>query len=256
LIEKVNKDCDISTSGVLQPTPDCLLVFIDETGHEELPKGHTVYGLGGCAILASDLEDAINVPWRAVRKLVTGDADKPLHASEFSRNHTKEQVNAVANFFEQPTFMRLAAVLSVETELPNELEHIEVVLQMLGQRIQVLANRVQLNQVAIIFEHSERTKKLIQKYFAGFTVIKDGREVLTEPLWMKKAENEPGLEVADFVMHAVGRQVRSTIEKRQEFPLDFQSGFMKVPSRLISFMRIDRVTGNGPDGMVEGHELR
>ena len=244
----------LDESGMLQPTPNCLLAFIDDTGHEEL-NGQTVYGLGGCAILAKELESAINVPWRAVRKFVTGDADKPLHANEFSRCHTKEQVDAVAHFFEQPTFMRFATALSVETVLPDSLAHIDVVLKMLGQRIQMLADRVPSTEVVIMFEHTERAQALIQKYFTGFTVVKNGADILTRAHWVKKSVNEPGLEVADFVMHAVGRKMRS-VKKRQDFPLDFQSVFMKVPSRLISFMQIDKVTGKSPDEMVEGHELR
>lgn len=250
-------DSFVDTSGILQPTADCLLVFIDETGHEELPKGHTVYGIGGCAILASELEAAINVPWRAVRKLVSGDAKKPLHATEFThKKPTDEQIKAIAKFFEQPTFMRFSAVLSVETKLPNELMHIEAVLLTLGQRIQVLADRVPLTQVVIMFEHSQRAQNLIQKYFSGFTVVKDGRDVLTLTHWVKKSVNEPALEVADFVMHAVHGQVRGTIKKHLKFPLDFQSVFMKVPSRLISFMQIDKVTGNSPNEILEGRELR
>ena len=39
--------------------PGCLLVFIDETGHEKLASGHTVYGLGGCAVLGDGLEIGI-----------------------------------------------------------------------------------------------------------------------------------------------------------------------------------------------------
>jgi hypothetical protein len=246
----------IDSSGVLHPASDGLLVFIDETGHEEF-KGIDYYGFGGCAILASDLECAINVPWRAVRKLVNGDVDKPLHASKFThKNPTKEQIGAVADFFEQPTFMRFAAVLSNVTELPAELRPIDAALKMLGQRIQMLVDRVPLTQVAVIFEHSQRANSLTEKYFTGFVFMKDGREILTEPLWMKKAENEPGLEVSDFVMHAVSGKMRSPIANLQEFPLDFQSVFMKVPSRLISFMRIDKVSGNSPDEIVEGYELR
>lgn len=43
---------------------DCLAVFVDDTGHEALVAGHPVYGLGGCAVLAQDLESVIRSPWR------------------------------------------------------------------------------------------------------------------------------------------------------------------------------------------------
>jgi acetylornithine/N-succinyldiaminopimelate aminotransferase len=39
---------------------DCLAVFVDDTGHEALVTGHPVYGLGGCAALARDLDSITN----------------------------------------------------------------------------------------------------------------------------------------------------------------------------------------------------
>lgn len=49
-----------------------LLVFVDDTGHEALVPGHSVYGLGGCAVLAADLERVIRHPWHEVRRRVRG----------------------------------------------------------------------------------------------------------------------------------------------------------------------------------------
>ena len=39
-----------------------LLIFVDDTGHEALVPGHPIYGLGGCAIMAGDLERVIHHP--------------------------------------------------------------------------------------------------------------------------------------------------------------------------------------------------
>ena len=39
-----------------------LLIFVDDTGHEALVPGHSVYGLGGCAALAADIERVIRHP--------------------------------------------------------------------------------------------------------------------------------------------------------------------------------------------------
>ena len=62
---------------------DCLVVFVDDTGHEALLKDHAVYDLGGCAALARDLDRIIRDPWREIRRLVTGSEDTPLHANTF-----------------------------------------------------------------------------------------------------------------------------------------------------------------------------
>ena len=50
----------------------CLAVFVDDTGHEDLPNAHPVYGLGGCAVLGRDIEQVIRGPWKEIRKRVTG----------------------------------------------------------------------------------------------------------------------------------------------------------------------------------------
>jgi hypothetical protein len=46
----------------LEVPPDCLLVFLDETGHERMPKGHDYYGIGGCAVLRRDYDALIARP--------------------------------------------------------------------------------------------------------------------------------------------------------------------------------------------------
>src|SRR6476660_3345580 len=75
---------------------DCLAVFVDDTGHEALVPGHPVYGLGGCAALAQDLDAFVRSPWREVRRQVTGSPDTPLHASEFGPSATKDDILRVA----------------------------------------------------------------------------------------------------------------------------------------------------------------
>src|SRR5437762_2876055 len=51
----------------LRYDPDTLLVTIDETGHEHLANGHTVYGLGGVAVTGMMYHGLIVQPWRRVR---------------------------------------------------------------------------------------------------------------------------------------------------------------------------------------------
>src|SRR5258708_6470997 len=47
---------------------------------------------------------------------------------------------------------------------------------------------------------------------------------------------QPALEVADFIMHAVGRQARQKLKKRGEFVPDFCAVFHSVDQKLTSFM--------------------
>jgi hypothetical protein len=91
----------------LQVGPNCLLFFIDETGHDTFAdKNYPVFGLGGCAINSSSAAAAIAEPWRAMKAAHFGGEDVPLHANEL-RNPTTEQLDALSKFFREQQFARL-----------------------------------------------------------------------------------------------------------------------------------------------------
>ncbi|MCK1711260.1 MULTISPECIES: hypothetical protein [unclassified Bradyrhizobium] len=68
-----------------------LLVFVDDTGHESLASGHSIYGLGGCAVLAAQLERVSYQPWHEVRRRVRRSADRPLHAAALGHSPRSEE---------------------------------------------------------------------------------------------------------------------------------------------------------------------
>lgn len=72
----------------LSVSDHALLIFVDDTGHEALVPGHPVYGLGGCAIMAGDLERVIHRPWQEVRRQIRGSVDMPLHAAHCMRRRS------------------------------------------------------------------------------------------------------------------------------------------------------------------------
>jgi hypothetical protein len=75
----------------LQVGANCLLFFIDETGHEAFAdKNSPVFGLGGCAINSSSAA-AVIAEWRAMKAAHFGGEDIPLHANEL-RNPTTDQL--------------------------------------------------------------------------------------------------------------------------------------------------------------------
>jgi hypothetical protein len=67
---------------------------------------------------------------------------------------------------------------------------------------------------------------------------------------MRKQQAEPALEVADFVMHAVGRQARQNLKKRGDFVPDFCAVFHAVNPKLTSFMEVASVARNADAGAV------
>jgi hypothetical protein len=174
-----------------------LVVFVDDTGHEVLVKGHPVYGLGGCATMAPDLDRIIRGPWLEIRRLITGSRDVPLHASDFSQGAKQEHIEAIAAFFRTQPFARLGAIISFKTTLADELGPVPTIALVLQQRIIHIAKWTTFQELHVIFESSDRANPLIEKAFQGFNLQESGKPLPVECYFMKKAEAEPGLEVAD-----------------------------------------------------------
>jgi hypothetical protein len=237
-VELLNRD------GVSTPASrDCLLVFIDETGHERLadPK-YPVFGLGGCAVLAKDYDERLAHPWRELKTRHFGGPDTPLHAST-SRSLTQAQLEALDRFFRTESFFRVASVLSDKTVLCDGFRPYQVVAPSLRQRIADVARPIDFSRVAMIFEESERTDPLVVQHFASYK-LKRVRNSVSTPIpvdgyFMAKSSCEPGLEVADFVMHAAGTYVRARLRGVDDPQRrDFMATFQAVDFRLQSFMEI------------------
>jgi len=226
----------------LQLPNDCLAVFVDDTGHEALAKDHPVYGLGGCAALARDLDRIVRDPWREVRGLVTGSKDKPLHANTFAGFASQADIHSVVEFFRSYPFARLGAIISFKTKLADGLESIPIIATVLQARIRDIAQWTAFSSVAVIFESSQRADHLVEAAFQGLGLEENGKPLPVECYFMRKELGDPALEVADFVMHAVGRQARRNLKERGVFVPDFQAVFHTVDRKLTSFMEIESVS--------------
>jgi hypothetical protein len=88
---------------------------------------------------------------------------------------------------------------------------------------------------------SERADGLIEKAFQDFGLEEDGKQLPIECYFMQKKQGEMALDVADFVMHAVGRQARQNLEKMDDFLWDFCAIFHTVDNKLVSFSKASSV---------------
>jgi hypothetical protein len=216
----------------------CLALFVDDTGHEGL-KGQPVYGLGGCAALGRDIEHIIRNPWRAVRKRVAGSPDVQLHANKF--RSTPDDVEAIATFFRAQPFWRFGAIMTTKTKLVDEISLMRTMKGLLQNRINEIAAKTLCKEVIVIFEASERADGLITEAFQDFQVSRGCKRIPSRCGFMPKSAAEPALEVADFVMHAVGRQARHNLTQRGTFVPDFCAVFHGADPELTSFTELEAV---------------
>lgn len=218
-----------------------LVVFVDETGHESLVPGHTVYGLGGCAVLAADLDRVLRHPWHEVRRKVRGSADAPLHAASLGHPPRPEDIEAVASFFRTQPFARIGAIIPVTAKRVTDLTVMKIIAETLKRRIVDIARWTPFTEVHVVFESSNRTDPLIEEAFGDFNIEENGKAIPLDCYFMPKAANHAGLEVADFVMHAVGRQARRRVEGREGFAPDFAAVFHDQDPKRVSYMEVAAV---------------
>jgi hypothetical protein len=238
-----------STKSLINPgdqssltlAPRCLAVFVDDTGHEDLAKTHKVYGLGGCAALGRDIERLIHRPWKELRQRIAGAADAPLHAHKFPTIAKPEDFEAVAQFFRAHTFWRFGAVFTIETTLLPEITRLQTMKGVLERRIDHIVQMTLCKEVKIVFESSERMDARIEGAFQALEFFRGEKRIPTECGFMPKTVGEPALEVADFVMHAIGRQARHNLTQRGSFLPDFCAIFHGVDPKFTSFMEVEKV---------------
>jgi hypothetical protein len=212
-----------------------LAVFVDDTGHESL-KGQPVYGLGGCAVLAATTSALLISPGGRSGKHVAGSPDAQLHANKFSG--TIEDIEIVARFFGEQPFWRFAAVITEQTTLAHELTLLGTMRGALERCINDIVGLTLCEEVKVVFESSHRANRPIQSAFQSFEFSRESERIPSECGFMPKSLGEPGLEVADFAMHAVGRQARRMLTNRDIFLPDFRAVFHTADPTLSHFNEV------------------
>lgn len=225
----------------LRPAADDLLVFIDDTGHETFAGNQEFYGLGGCVVLGAGypyLKDR----WGVVRKAINGDRDLPLHGSTMERK--AENFAVLSEFFLDPSFIRIAATTTKAVILPPGMSPCVPVMGQLQKEIASVAALLPCKSVWIIVESSERADSIVQTCFSQLGPIDSALPLPVVKSLMPKSSNEPGLEVADFIVNAAGSQVQRQLRGQGGQAPDFYDVFCRLPAvgcryREVSHVAVD-----------------
>lgn len=228
----------------------CLLAFVDETGHELFsdPK-HPVFGLGGCALLVGEYVNRVRPMWLRLKGQYFGNANVSLHAAELS-SPTPEQITALSGFFASGHFARFAAVASEKSVLPDEYSTYQLVSRVMLARIERLARHFSFSRIVVLVESSSRANRLAVRHLGPYTAadleyLERKVRVPIDHYFVPKTIAEPGIEIADFIMHAAGAQVRNEIASQgPRFRRDFSAVFQDVPRNLVEYIKIQSAEVN------------
>jgi len=224
-----------------------LLVFIDETGNEYLKdKEYPIFGLGGCAVICKEYNNSIRTPWYNMKDAFFDGKANKLHAKDLFQPK-KTQINAMSEFFKKNKFARVAAVMSNKTINNTEYDIYNLITSALYKRVLDVANWTCFNRVIFILEDSERCNSLAKKFFPSYKFeeyddkLSKKIEVPSKYFFCNKEKVEPGLEVADFIIHTAGAQLRDRISKKNLKRKDFEVVFNGVDKKLSSCMLIEKI---------------
>lgn len=231
---------------------DTYFVFIDETGgHKLKDPRYPIFGLGGCGVYGPQYGDELMDPWNRLKDNEFDGHLSVLHACDL-RDTTETQLEALGGFFRKQQIARLAYLISDQTWLSASLEgkKYHIVARLLLSGISKVVQFYRCKRICIIFESSNEGDRLAPLYFPRYKFVRTvGDEAYNLPVKfgrMPKDDAEPGLEVADFIMHAAGTQTRERLRQESNHVprKDFEAVFASVDKRLTGFIELTKVDVN------------
>lgn len=239
------------SDGTVHTIPGtCLLTFVDETGDESLrdPK-FPVFGFGGIVVRCDAYVNSVLPSWLTMKRQVFGNENYAFHAKEAN----KEERKAVSAWFRSPPAHPIGVVGTALTDSAKIDDFLDLgsrriarghgnfaaVSHALTQRVYDVWISVSFDRVALIIETSERAAGLSKEFLAWETKATDGGpDVQIDRYTVAKKLGTPGLEMADHVARAAGRQAHLGPPPRLD--PDFRAVFQAPRSGRASYLRIDR----------------
>lgn len=229
----------IQTLDIGQLEENTLLVFLDETGDEELKdNNHPIFGYGGCAVMLEDYNRLVYEPWRDLKQKCFGNSDHLLHATKIRRPSLLYRREA-KTFFQTKAFSRFAAITKRSTSIdPTFTKYVATHYGAIVAIRNIAQWYFQNTSITLIMESSARLDPMVEKYFGDITFAIDGVEIPLHKYFLSKDAGEPGLEVADHIVRTSGR---NAVRRIKGLSVDPDYMFTDVDKKLQYYISLDSV---------------
>jgi hypothetical protein len=236
--------------------PGTLMVFIDETGHEEYADpNYPVFGRGGCLVTGSEYNNRIVRPWKKLLQEIDW-GDTPFHTSELiqrlrslGKATCDAQIESI-NQLARHGFFRFGVTTHSKIIFPSEVDGHAVVSAGLANFLRRVVASCNPSSVMIVFEDSKRTNKFVERDFILENLwMYDlfGHEVSVDGYFCKKQLRIPGLELADLVVHTAGDNQRHALRGKGGVPLSFKELFRRAAGiGKAHYLRVGTIVRNEP----------
>jgi hypothetical protein len=253
----VAEDSSLASLGALAIRETDLLVFLDETGHEDFAGTERLFGVGGVIACAPDYFSQVERPWFNIRQSIGLAPTQPLHAATDLELY-RANLPSIAEFFQKGVFVRHTSIVTAATDSTMN-AFVTATCAGLARNVGRVLARVcstgDVERVVYIVEHSTRLHDQYQSLYGqvGPTLIRtDGTRRAFPHIWcaMRKSSCNPGLEVSDFILHAAQGHVRSRKrDPHAPYRKDFQVVFRDVSRDLVEYMEITTAVATESDGV-------
>ncbi len=164
---------------------------------------------------------------------------------------------ALAKFFLDPSFLRVAATATKAIGLPPGMHPAVAVMGQLRQEIETVASALPCKRIWFFVESSQRADSMVRACFDQLVSLQTSRALPVERCFMPKSSNEPGLEVADFIVSSAGSEVKQRLRGKPGHALDFNDVFCRLHPEGCRYREITRVHDHGEGRIsIDGVRLR
>ena len=232
--------------ALLDIYPNDLLLCIDETGSEALTdQKHPFFGFGGCAIPGSIYAEAVELPWKSMKREHFGSENAPLHAAKLPTSNVAG-LKAVGRFFQESPVARFATIMTTSTRITGETSDAHLALSLcLSDQIGRVLQVFRYHRLVLAFEQSERGDPQVRRHFSQLQPILDGPDGPfrgpVERCFIPKRLAFPCMEIADFIVQAAGAQGRAQMQPTFRLRSDFNVIFQPAPHYFAEVMYADAI---------------